>query len=145
MLTTIYYKPRALLAYAAWLMRATRAIPHPAEMWEGSAEQFQEMSQAMNAEQKYMNVWRWEALAMLFALAWWAGAGLLAHWRRALGIGLLLFVLSLTPGVLGYPTPHTICEALIALSMLAYLGVILALAWLFRACRLASPHDPQSA
>jgi hypothetical protein len=141
-LAALYYKPRAFLGYAAWLLQLTKAPPQAAVLWDNSPQQFGKMANIMAMEGKYIRPWRWEVMAVLLLLAGWAGASIRQHWRRALGVGLLLFAFSLVPSVLGYPTPHTICDGLVGTAVPLYLATILiayGLTLLFRSLTAIHP------
>jgi hypothetical protein len=129
-LTALYYKPRAFFSYAAWLMQLIDAPPTVAVLWHESDEQLAQMAVDMQVDGNFVKPWRWEVVAVLLALACWAGPSLIGHWRRVIGIAFLIFVFSLTPGVLGYPTPHTICDGLIVLIMTGFAAALVSVAWL---------------
>jgi hypothetical protein len=122
--SVLYYKPVAWTGCVGWLL-GLGGCPDPTRLWLGAAEELHEMDRRMHVDGCFVKPWRWECLAVLGLLACWAGGALIACRWWLLGVAGLFTSCSLLPVLLGYPTPHTIEDGLIALLMMT--GVATAL------------------
>jgi hypothetical protein len=122
----LYYKPVAWAGCVGWLMRLCDH-PDTAVLWPGAAEEFGDMGEQMETNGRFVKPWRWESLAVLGLLACWGGGALRACRWWQLGVAGLFTFCSLLPVLLGYPTPHTIGDGLIALLMIIGAGTAVGL------------------
>lgn len=128
LLSLVYHKPLALAQYVAWHFRLVADAPRQDILWENAEKEMPWMSAEMDRTGKSFRLLRLECLLPLGFLAFWARRSLREHSRKLAGICALFFACSLMPGLGGYPTAHTIWDALIVVGMLFYLGLVAGLA-----------------
>lgn len=124
--TVVYHKPRALALYIAWFMRLAEKPPDSLLLWPGAKEELDEMALRMDHDDRSLRLFRPGCALMLLAVILWAYRSLRNHCRDVIGILAILATCSLMPGLLGYPTAHTILDAVACFGMLIYLAVMLA-------------------
>ena len=134
LLLVVYHKPLALARFTGWLMRTVPEAPLVNVLWPTSDKELQVVTECMDREDKSLRLFRPECIVVLAIFVLSAHCGLCRHWRKIAVVLALLVPCSLMPSLLGYPTPHTISDALVGMGMFAYLAGMLAASALLIKC-----------
>ncbi len=130
--SVVYDKPAALGRNVAWFMRLTQTPPAPEILWDRADMEMEDMARGMDQEGKFFQPFRGECLLVLAAFVAWAWRSAGEHWKKWLAVFAVFAVCSMLPSLLGYPTAHTISDAVVALGMALYLGAAATTAALLR-------------
>lgn len=124
--TYVYHKPRALVLYIAWLMRLADDPPDVQVLWTRANEELDGITARMDRYDRSFRLFRPGCFVLLLLTLLWAHRSVRAHMRDVAAAFVPLAACSLMPSLLGYPTSHTINDALVCFGMLTYLVVLAA-------------------
>lgn len=116
----VLHKPVALTKYVGWWFGIVSDVPRPELLWESGPEE-------LRAARKNMEQQGHSLLSLLpWCVAFVFTSAICCHTlnsRPIIGSAVFLFFGTLLPSIIGYPSPHTISEAMIGSLILCFLAL----------------------